>query len=241
MQEKKADIIARLQKEIMLMQGFRPASGEVDLSSPLGLIRAAFPNGRFQLGAVHEFCCSRPEEGAASSGFVSGILSSLMNGGGASIWISASRMLFPPALAFFGLDPDKIIFIDLKKEKQVLWAIEEALKCEGLAAVVGELQEISFTESRRLQLAVEKSGVTGFLIRHQPKNLSTASVTRWKIQSLPGRETEMPGIHFPCWQVQLEKVRNGKTGSWQLEWKGGRFRHVQYLSSQTAEQQKKTG
>lgn len=40
--------------------------------------------------------------------------------------------------------------------------MEEALKCGGLAAVVGEVQDISFTASRRLQLAVEQSGVTGF-------------------------------------------------------------------------------
>ena len=38
----------------------------------------------------------------------------------------------------------------------MLWVIEEALKCEGLAAVIGEIKELSFTQSRRLQLAVEK-------------------------------------------------------------------------------------
>ena len=41
-----------------------------------------------------------------------------------------------------------------------MWAIEEALKCDGLAAVIGEMKELSFTNSRRLQLAVEKSHVT---------------------------------------------------------------------------------
>jgi protein ImuA len=37
---------------------------------------------------------------------------------------------------------------------------------EGLAAVVAEIQELSFMTSRRLQLATEQSGVTGFMLRH---------------------------------------------------------------------------
>ena len=63
--------------------------------------------------------------------------------------------------------------------------MEEALKCDGIAAVVGEIQELSFTVSRRLQLAVEQSRVTGFILRNNPRNLNTtACVTRWKITPL---------------------------------------------------------
>jgi protein ImuA len=36
----------------------------------------------------------------------------------------------------------------------------------------------------------------------------------------------MPGVGFPRWSVELIKVRNGKTGSWQVEWMGRKFRHV---------------
>ena len=41
--------------------------------------------------------------------------------------------------------------------------MEEALKCNRITAVLGEIKEISFKESRRLQLAAEQSRVTGFL------------------------------------------------------------------------------
>jgi len=34
--------------------------------------------------------------------------------------------------------------------------MEEALKCAGLAAVIGEVREMDFKQSRRLQLAVEQ-------------------------------------------------------------------------------------
>jgi hypothetical protein len=36
-------------------------------------------------------------------------------------------------------------------------------------------------------------------------------------------EEGLPGIGFPRWQVDLQRVRNGTPGSWQLEWAGGQF------------------
>jgi protein ImuA len=153
-------------------------------------------------------------------------------------------MLFPPALKAFGIEPDRIIFIDLSKERDVLWAMEEALKCEGLAAVVGEIQDISFTASRRLQLAVEQSRVTGFILRHHPRNLNTiACVARWKITTLPSElEEGMPGVGFPRWNVSLLKIRNGRPGTWNMEWSAGAFHLIPDIITSLPElQRRKTG
>lgn len=113
-------------------------------------------------------------------------------------------------------------------DREVLWALEEALKCKALAAVVGELREISFTQSRRLQLAVEQSHVTGFLHRYAPRLENTvACVSRWKITSLPSvLDDKLPGVGAPRWNVHLLKARNGKPGSWQVEWTAQGFRHI---------------
>jgi protein ImuA len=121
--------------------------------------------------------------------------------------------------------------------------MEEALKCDGLSAVIGEVPELSFTASRRLQLAVEKSQVTGFLIRRSVRHLNTtACVTRWKITSLPSEsEDDLPGIGYPRWNVELLKVRNGKPGSWQIEWVEGKFRPLYKFVSLVQEPRKKTG
>ena len=128
-----------------------------------------------------------PEDKAATSGFVSGIVST-----DEEWWIMYMdqhiQNNFPPALKLFGVEPHHVIFVDLQKERDILWAMEESLKCNGLGAVVGELKDLSFTASRRLQLAVEQSCVTGFVLRNQPRNLNTnACVTRWKISSMPVR------------------------------------------------------
>jgi protein ImuA len=228
MQASKADIIAQLKKDILPLQGFKSLLNGSEVDIGLGPIKNAFPNRQFPLGAIHEFIYHDAEQSAPTAGFISGILSALMQKGGACVWISSSRTVFPPALKSFGIEPDKIIFIDLQKEKDILWAMEEALKCESLAAVVGEIPALSFTASRRLQLAVEQSRVTGFILRRNPRILNTtACVTRWNISSLSSAPVnDMPGIGFPRWNVELLKIRNGQPGKWTIEWRAGRFRHI---------------
>ena len=223
---KKNEVLEKLRKDILSLQGFRTPSGAQRIDFGLGVVEKAFPNGIFPTGAVHEFISTASEDAAATTGFMTCLLSGLMRNGGLCLWISTKRIIFPPALKIFGIEPEKVIFVNLSKQKDVIWAIEEALKCESLSAVVGELNEISFTESRRLQLAVEKSRVTGFLHRCNPRIVNTlACVSRWKISPIPSKlEEGMPGIGFPRWNVDLVKVRNGEPGTWQLEWSAGGFK-----------------
>jgi protein ImuA len=239
----KADIIARLKKDILPLQGFKKTADAHVLKGIPKVIEEAFPNAVFPLGAVHELIASRPEDMAATTGFIAGLLASIMHNSGAVIWISSSRSIFPPALNTFGVSPDKIIFIHLKKEKDILWAMEEALKCKGLSAAIGEVQDLSFTASRRLQLAIEQSRVTGFIIRRNPRSLNTsACLARWKITSLPSElPGGMPGVGFPRWNVELIKVRNGRPSNWQLEFAAGRFRYISKIAAIQEELQKKTG
>ncbi|MBA4056407.1 MAG: Error-prone repair protein ImuA [Marivirga sp.] len=241
MSNKRADIISELQREILLLQGFKPANSAV-ADTRLGPLKSAFPNASFPLGAIHEFLSVGAEASAATSGFISGLLSTLMGGDGTLLWISSSRNLFPPALKNFGIQPDRIIFIDLQKEKDVVWTMEEALKCGALNAVVGEMQEISFTTSRRLQLAVEQSQVTGFVLRSNPRMLNTtACVSRWKITPLPSESDEkLPGVGFPQWRVELLRIRNGRPGIWEIRWEDGRFEQID-KSTNFLEQHKITG
>ena len=239
----KADIIAHLQRDILALQGFKPLLEGNQVKVELGPVNNAFPGATFPIGAIHEFCFDGAEQAAATSGFIAGILSALMYNKGVTLWISASRKLFPSALQWFGIASDKIIFIDLKREKDVLWAMEEALKCDGLAAVIGEMKELDFTASRRLQLAVEQSRVTGFILRSKLLNLNiTACVTRWKITPLPSVSIDgMPGVGYPRWKVELLKVRNGRPGSWDIEWINERFQPVEIVIETIPGLQKKTG
>lgn len=72
------------------------------------------------------------------------------------LWVSTKRTIFPSTLKAFSIEPSRIIFVDVHKVKDALWVIEEGLKCKSLSAVIGEVGELTFIQSRRLQLAVEE-------------------------------------------------------------------------------------
>ena len=240
----KESTIAQLQRDILPLQGFKTLATDNNINLGFRPIENAFPNAGFPVGCTHEFLVASQTDQAATNGFIAVLLSKLMKFHGAAMWISTSRTLFPGALQNFGINPDKIIFVDLKQEKDVLYAIEEALKCKALATVIGEIKQISFKESRRLQLAAEQSRVTGLLIRHQPKIVNTiACVSRWHITSLPSElEDGMPGVGFPRWNVELLKVRNGKPGKWKIEYSSNRLQEIKENFYSTREiQQLKTG
>ncbi|MEP6712642.1 MAG: Error-prone repair protein ImuA, partial [Ferruginibacter sp.] len=107
----KADIIARFQREILPLQGIKPALNNTALDKTIGPLKNAFPNNTFPVGAVHEFIAAGLEDVAVTTGFIASILTPLMQKGSAVIWIGAAYTIFPPALKSFGLVPDKIIFI----------------------------------------------------------------------------------------------------------------------------------
>lgn len=244
MEAAKKAIFNQLQQDILRMHGLKQTPDPQRNDLGLGPILSAFPGNCFPLAAIHEMICPALEDSAATSGFLSSVLAGLMQPGGAVLWISAARKIFPPALVHHSIEPERVIFIDIRKEIDILWAMEEALKCEGLAAVIGEVRELSFTASRRLQLAVEQSHVTGFVIRHKPRNLhANACNARWRISSLPSMsEDRLPGIGFPKWKVIIEKVRNGKPGQWELAWASGRFVHEhKKIMHLPLDQKKKTG
>lgn len=218
------NIVDRLQREILSLQGFSPAVPGQGVDFGLGMMEAAFAGQSFPVG-VHEFISAAPQDAAATTGFMSCLLGRLMGDTGVCIWISTRRTLFPPALAAFGIAPHRVIFIDLANEKDALWAMEEALKCDALACVAGEISELSFTASRRLQLVVEKSRVTGLLHRSNPRRVNIlACVTRWQITPISSELADgMPGVGLARWQVELQKVRGGQPGSWHVQWSAAGF------------------
>lgn len=237
----KKEIISELQKNILQWEGFRvPLAGRIPFKG-LEQIERSFPNSVFPTGAIHEFLSDKPEHEAATEGFISGLMNVLMQNGGICLWISTSVSVFPPALKAFGIEPDRIVFVCLNRQRDILWALEEALKCRALAAVVAEVQELSFAESRRLQLVVEKSRVTGFILRKDTRKVgSTTCVARWQITPLPSETEEgLPGLGFPRWNVRLLKARNGSPGEWTLEWHAGKFTPVVETRKPAAEQEEK--
>lgn len=228
-QRTKTETLAHLQQEIRRFEGFQHDPSRRGVALGIPALEEHLPHSQFPLGAIHEFDSSGNENSAATQGFVTAILSLITQGQGNILWATKSRTVFPCGLSQLGVNPDRVIFLELARDKELLWAMEEALRCPSVTAVVAEIANVDLTATRRLQLAVERSGVTGFLLRENPRALSsTACVTRWAVKPLPSvLQDGLPGVGFPRWHVELTKARNGRPGQWDIEWRSNQFHLLQ--------------
>ncbi len=117
----KNQLLQQLEKAILPLQGIKALYTDNDIDLGMPSIEEAFPNATFPIGCTHEFLCSSKQNMAATSCFVAGILGKLMALGGVCLYISTSRNLFPASLKRYGVEPHQIIFVDLKREIDVLY------------------------------------------------------------------------------------------------------------------------
>lgn len=207
-----------------LERAARPGCESIEvLPFAVDAIDQRLPHGGLPQGHLHEAI----EGGAASQYagiatlFVAGILARMS---GPVLWCLRGRDLFAPALARVGLHPDRVIFCETWKDRDVLPAMEEGLKCKGLAGVVGEVSKLSLNASRRLQLWAGESGVTAFVIRRWHNAIEkeaagepNAAATRWRIAPHPSPASAFDGLCRQYWKLDLLRVRGGEPYSWVLE------------------------
>ena len=223
----KAAVVAELRGRIRRMEGIGGADGSHFL--PLGVpeVDEALPEGGLPLGCLHEIVGENDPFNSVATGFGAAILARISSRQEASsparmVWITRDDDLYAPGIAAYGLKPERLIVVSARRDSDILWAMEESLRCRSLAAVLGEIGDIDMVASRRLQLAAEASGVTALLLRSAGRRLgATASVTRWGLSAAPSRPIDgVPGLGLPRWRTRLLRCRGGQPGEWLLEWRG---------------------
>ena len=75
------------------------------------------------------------------------------------------KRFYPPAAVAWGIDPQKLIVLRAPNVQDELWALDQALRCRGVAAVWAFLDRLDVRAFRRLQLAAETGGALGLLMR----------------------------------------------------------------------------
>jgi protein ImuA len=101
--------------------------------------------------------------------------------------------------------------------------MEEGLAFGGLAAVVGELVRLPMTQSRRLQLAAEKTGTMGLVVRRWRRQTEaadfgnpTASTTKWRVSVLPSEQLPVAGVGRARWLAELMRVKAGECAEFEI-------------------------
>jgi len=146
-----------------------------------------------------------------------------------AIWIAEDLSLaengapYGPGLHEAGIVPEHLITVAAAHGRDVLWAMEEALRCHAVGVVIGELRarDIDQVATRRLSLAAAAGNTFGLILRTAPDDTPSAAATRWIIgaaPSVPARGGERSGIGPPRLVAHLVRNRRGHLGAWIVEW-----------------------
>lgn len=199
----------------------------LDAVLPFGDARVdgCLPGGGLGLGRWHEFGAEglEAETGACTAAFVAALARPLA-ARGEIVWVVRRDDLFAPGLSGLGLPGERVIGVCARDEAEALMVLEDALGTVGVAAAIGEVEAVDLTAGRRLQLACERQGATGLVIRRRPfggqvrRETGSAAASRWKVSGAPSEPAPgEPGLGPPRWRVELERVRGGRAGGWIME------------------------
>lgn len=198
---------------------------------PLGApeIDRALPGGGLRPGRIHEVGGDE-----AATGFCAVLLGRAASAGecrkargGALLWLARGNDLYPPGLAPYGIGAGRLLVVSgLNRRADMLWAMEEALRCRALAGVVAEAEATGLAAGRRLMLAAEGTGVLGLVLSRGERGErrggagASAAASRWRVTSVPGMDGGA-GEAEARWRVELLRCRGGRPAEWLAGWGNG--------------------
>ncbi len=175
------ETLAQLRQQL---RGARFCSSDNPIVTPTGL--SAFdrllPGGGIPAGSVIEWISEFPGQSAASLALRSA--APLLRHSGCLAVIDEHREFFPNAVPVQGIPLSRLLLVrippeaigssplrlpksaaGLSEHSQALWALEQTARCRGVKVVLAWLHRCTSAVVRRLQLAVESSGVVLMLLR----------------------------------------------------------------------------
>ncbi|MYC99408.1 MAG: hypothetical protein F4X13_09090 [Gammaproteobacteria bacterium] len=187
-------------------------AGVACLSLGIPEIDGALPGGGLRAGCVHEIGGDE-----AATGFCAVLLARAGRAPGPLMWLARGDDLYLPGLVRYGIEPGRLLVASgLRRRADMLWAMEEALRCRALRGVVAEVDALDRAASRRLMLAAEGSGVPGLVLWPRAKRERRGRVrvptadSRWRV-------TTVPGAGMARWRVEVLHCRGGRPGCWVVE------------------------
>ena len=226
----------------------RPATLEGSVAVlPLGVSEVdAALGGGLARGALHEIAAVSEAHLPAATGFVAGVakqslcsalcrVSTSFGARKAIVWLAEdmgaaeSGALYGPGVDGCGIPPERLFTVSVAHRRDLLWALEEALRCCSVSVVIGEIRAgaLDGVAVRRLSLAAADSGSLALLLRAAPPEDASAAATRWIVGAASSRGED------PHFTARLVRNRRGPLGSWILTWSDddGFAAHAQPLAA----------
>ena len=157
-------------------------STERGLASGFAELDALLPSQGWPVGALTEILSAHQGIGALS--LVMPALVCLSSEQRWITWVAPPYIPYAPALAEQGMELSRVLVVHERKNRDTLWALEQALRSGACSAVLGWLPKIDSRALRRLQLAAEAGASWGLLFRPL-EAMSEASPAALRLQVSP--------------------------------------------------------
>jgi protein ImuA len=200
--------IETLRQQIARLE--RPAArgGGTPIPSGCGPLDRLLPGGGFRRGTLAEWLSAGEGSGAATLALA--VARRACQEGGALVVLDRSREFYPPAAVRLGIQPENLIVVQAGSEADHRWALDQALRCVGVAAVLAWPEKLDGRTFRRLQLAAEEGGGLGLLIRPPAaRGEPSWADVRLLVEPLPAEPWPSPKRRL---RIHLLRCRGGANG-----------------------------
>ncbi|MEC9368973.1 MAG: hypothetical protein VX871_09825 [Pseudomonadota bacterium] len=193
-------------------------------------VDAALPGGRLATSGLHDIRPAAHGDGPAALAFALALAGRRLSMHGASpllFWgftaASAHETGAPhgPGLIRFGVDPAHVLMAEVRRARDLAWAVEEALKSRALGAVLARLPDMAVLPLRRLTLAARAGRTPCLLLLDHHAAAHGFADSRWRVTALPSapHPFDARASGAPRWKIDLERCRGGTVPqTWQVEW-----------------------
>jgi len=174
-----AERLQVLRRRMARIEGGRRPSDPRPVSSGYAALDRLLPGGGLHRGTLVEWLSACEGSGAETLALVAA--RQALYDGGALVVLDRRRQFYAPAAARLGIDLERLIVVRAAVAADGAWALDQALRCPAVAAVLAWPDALDDRAFRRLQLAAEQSGGLALLVRpHQARHEpSWADVRLW--------------------------------------------------------------
>jgi protein ImuA len=194
-------LVESLRERIAHIEGARRPRQEHPLSTGCEGLDRLLPAGGLNRGTLVEWLAAGVGTGAETLALLAA--REAVREGGALVIFDGAKEFYPPEAVRLGIAAEVVIVVQAASEADCLWALDQALRCPGVAAVLAHPGRLDGKNFRRLQLAAEEGGGLGCLLRSErdlekpswadvrlriePRPQPTGGTRRFRIEVIRGR------------------------------------------------------
>lgn len=219
--------LKRLTQEVWQLETAGGLPGDkASISTGCQAMDASLPAGGYVPGSVIEYLRATSGCGASYLALTAAAAALDASPGKYLVMVDTHQQFYPPAFQSHGIDLQRVIWVRPPTGSDAVWATDQALRTPAVAVVVADMERLDERDARRLQLAAQRGGNLGLLLRGlSARRTPSWAEVQWVVRSLlpskvalplnavPARASVTPLPAMRRLEVVLARLRGGRAGA----------------------------